>query len=230
MQDRWYYDLSHATSPSSFHSPSSSPSSTFICFFQFSCFFVSFLFNTVSHLSYLQPLSPLHPLRNDTETKSLSYEKLCICSGAQPKVIAPHPNIIGLRDLQSVTDMAVRLSSARKVIIVGNGGIALELVHSVRHYAFYLILCIILSIIMISFYYQAYTLYHYFILFYYTSVKLCVRPYLLVYLFFCLRKLLFHQLHHAQVEIAIQFFNNSSHHVLPYLTLPCLILLCFASL
>ena len=143
MQDRWYYDLSHATSPSSFHSPSSSPSSTFIYFFHFPYVFVSFLFNTVSHLSYLQPLSPLHPLRNNTETKSLSYEKLCICSGAQPKVIAPHPNIIGLRDLQSVTDMAVRLSSARKVIIVGNGGIALELVHSVRHHQFYIIFCVI---------------------------------------------------------------------------------------
>ena len=86
---------------------------------------------------------PLIPLHNNTEIQSLSYEKLCICSGAQPKVIAPHPNIIGLRDLQSVTDMAVRLSSARKVIIVGNGGIALELVHSVRHHQFYIIFCVI---------------------------------------------------------------------------------------
>jgi thioredoxin reductase len=58
------------------------------------------------------------------------YEKLCICTGAQPKMIASHPNIIGIRDLQSVTEMTTRLSSARKVLIVGNGGIALELVHS----------------------------------------------------------------------------------------------------
>lgn len=60
----------------------------------------------------------------------ISYEKLCICTGAQPKLIASHPNIIGLRDLQSVTEMTERLSGARKVLIVGNGGIALELVHS----------------------------------------------------------------------------------------------------
>jgi NADPH-dependent 2,4-dienoyl-CoA reductase/sulfur reductase-like enzyme len=54
------------------------------------------------------------------------YEKLCICTGAQPKMIATNPNIIGIRDLQSVTEMTKRLSIARKVIIVGNGGIALE--------------------------------------------------------------------------------------------------------
>jgi NADPH-dependent 2,4-dienoyl-CoA reductase/sulfur reductase-like enzyme len=54
------------------------------------------------------------------------YEKLCICTGAQPKMIATHPNIIGIRDLQSVAEMTERLSIARKVIIVGNGGIALE--------------------------------------------------------------------------------------------------------
>ena len=47
-------------------------------------------------------------------------------------MIASHPNIISIRDLQSVADMAMRLSSARKIVVVGNGGIALELVHSVR--------------------------------------------------------------------------------------------------
>ena len=46
-------------------------------------------------------------------------------------MIAAHPNIIGLRDLQSVTDMTERLALARTVVVVGNGGIALELVHSV---------------------------------------------------------------------------------------------------
>ena len=90
--------------------------------------------STQSPTSLIFNSLPLIPLHNNTEIQSLSYEKLCICSGAQPKVIAPHPNILGLRDLQSVTDMAVRLSSARKVIIVGNGGIALELVHSVLHH------------------------------------------------------------------------------------------------
>lgn len=61
------------------------------------------------------------------------YERLCICSGAQPKVITSHPNIISIRDLQSIADMTKRLSSARKIVVVGNGGIALELIHSVRN-------------------------------------------------------------------------------------------------
>jgi pyruvate/2-oxoglutarate dehydrogenase complex dihydrolipoamide dehydrogenase (E3) component len=64
---------------------------------------------------------------------SIGYEMLCICSGAQPRIIASHPNVIGIRDLLSVADMTRRLSSARKVIIVGNGGIALELVHAVSY-------------------------------------------------------------------------------------------------
>ena len=65
------------------------------------------------------------------EKLSMKYDKLCICSGAQPKTIASHPNVIGIRDLQSVTDMTKRLSLARKIVVVGNGGIALELIHSV---------------------------------------------------------------------------------------------------
>ena len=65
------------------------------------------------------------------EKLSINYDKLCICSGAQPKTIASHPNVIGIRDLQSVTDMTKRLSFARKIVVVGNGGIALELIDSV---------------------------------------------------------------------------------------------------
>jgi len=49
----------------------------------------------------------------------------------RPKLIACHPNIIGLRDLQSVEDLVERLSSARRLLVVGNGGIALELIHEV---------------------------------------------------------------------------------------------------
>ena len=50
----------------------------------------------------------------------------------RPKLIASHPNIIGLRDLQSVEELVKRLSSARRVLVVGNGGIALELIHEVN--------------------------------------------------------------------------------------------------
>ena len=54
---------------------------------------------------------------------------MCIATGVRPKLIANHPNVIGLRDLQSVEDLVQRLRSARRVVVVGNGGIALELIH-----------------------------------------------------------------------------------------------------
>ena len=62
---------------------------------------------------------------------SICYDKLCICSGAQPKMIAANDSIIGIRDLQSVEEMTKRLSLAKKILVVGNGGIALELINSV---------------------------------------------------------------------------------------------------
>lgn len=46
-------------------------------------------------------------------------------------MIADNDCIIGIRDLQSVEDMTRRLSSAKKIIVVGNGGIALEIINSV---------------------------------------------------------------------------------------------------
>ena len=66
------------------------------------------------------------------DSSTISYDKLCVCSGARPKLITSHPHVIGLRDLQSVSYMADKLSSAaaRRVVVLGNGGIALELVHS----------------------------------------------------------------------------------------------------
>lgn len=61
----------------------------------------------------------------------LPYTKLCICSGVRPKLLGSHRNIIGLRDLESVEQLSARLATARTVAVVGNGGIALELVHEV---------------------------------------------------------------------------------------------------
>lgn len=31
---------------------------------------------------------------------SINYDKLCICTGAYPKVVHSHPKVIGIRDLQ----------------------------------------------------------------------------------------------------------------------------------
>ena len=64
-----------------------------------------------------------------SDKKEYQYKKLCICSGARPNLIAEeNEHVLGLRDLQSVKYFQNRLATARRVVIVGNGGIALELV------------------------------------------------------------------------------------------------------
>ena len=56
------------------------------------------------------------------------YKKLCVCTGGTPNLITTHPCVIGIRDTESVQQLKSKFSQARRVVIVGNGGIALELV------------------------------------------------------------------------------------------------------
>lgn len=66
----------------------------------------------------------------------MPFDKLCICVGAQPKRLpgAPEadpcvaPRVITLRDTQSLEDLCAKLSGSRRVMVVGNGAIALEAV------------------------------------------------------------------------------------------------------
>ncbi len=63
---------------------------------------------------------------------SIYFDKLCIAVGARPNVLVPdHPRIIGLRDNHSFKYMISHLQTANNVCVIGNGGIALELVHEV---------------------------------------------------------------------------------------------------
>ena len=48
------------------------------------------------------------------------------------QVLADSPHVLTLRDRNSVAELAARLPAARKVVLVGNGGIALELAHALR--------------------------------------------------------------------------------------------------
>ncbi|XP_061770074.1 pyridine nucleotide-disulfide oxidoreductase domain-containing protein 1 isoform X4 [Nerophis ophidion] len=62
-----------------------------------------------------------------------AYEKLCICSGARPKLLAEDKqHVLGIRDTDSVQDFQKRLAKARRIVLVGNGGIALELAYEVE--------------------------------------------------------------------------------------------------
>lgn len=63
-----------------------------------------------------------------TEGSMLIYTSLCICSGASPRTLIHHPRFLSLRDTQSAAELADHLTSARCVVVLGNGGIALEVV------------------------------------------------------------------------------------------------------
>ncbi|MEQ2230136.1 Pyridine nucleotide-disulfide oxidoreductase domain-containing protein 1 [Ilyodon furcidens] len=78
----------------------------------------------------------LHTHSHCVETadgRVFGYKKLCICSGARPKLLTQeNPNVLGIRDTDSAQVFQKRLSKARRIVIVGNGGIALELVYEVK--------------------------------------------------------------------------------------------------
>ncbi|KAK2858864.1 hypothetical protein Q5P01_003484 [Channa striata] len=63
----------------------------------------------------------------------LGYKKLCICSGSRPKLLAQdNPYVLWIRDTDSAQAFQKRLSKAKRIVVVGNGGIALELVYEVE--------------------------------------------------------------------------------------------------
>ncbi|XP_053575105.1 pyridine nucleotide-disulfide oxidoreductase domain-containing protein 1 [Bombina bombina] len=61
------------------------------------------------------------------------YDKLCLCAGAKPKLIAEgNPYVLGIRDTESARTFQRHITKARRVLVVGNGGIALELVYEIE--------------------------------------------------------------------------------------------------
>lgn len=48
------------------------------------------------------------------------------------QMVADSEHVLVLRDQDTVADLAVRLPLARRVVLIGNGGIALELAHALR--------------------------------------------------------------------------------------------------
>ncbi|XP_030642426.1 pyridine nucleotide-disulfide oxidoreductase domain-containing protein 1 isoform X2 [Chanos chanos] len=65
--------------------------------------------------------------------QTVQYEKLCLCSGARPKLLTrDNPHVLGIRDTDSAQEFQRRLCKAKRIAVVGNGGIALELVYEVE--------------------------------------------------------------------------------------------------
>ena len=67
----------------------------------------------------------------------MPYDKICICTGSKPRRLLNSPHALVLRDTDSVKQLAQKLESARKVVIVGNGGIALELAYVSNRISFF---------------------------------------------------------------------------------------------
>lgn len=64
---------------------------------------------------------------------AIKYQKLCLCSGASPKVIYPQSKyIIGIRDTDSAELLQNKLKDAKRIVVIGNGGIATELIYEIE--------------------------------------------------------------------------------------------------
>ena len=62
------------------------------------------------------------------------YVRLCVCTGGIPKLISNQSKyVLGIRDTETVADFQAKLSRARQVLIVGNGGIATELAYEIQN-------------------------------------------------------------------------------------------------
>jgi len=55
-----------------------------------------------------------------------------LADGRPAQRLAAGPRVVVLRDRDTVAGLAARLPAARRVALVGNGGIALELAHALR--------------------------------------------------------------------------------------------------
>lgn len=65
----------------------------------------------------------------------IKYQKLCICTGARPKLIqhAVDEFVLGIRDTDSVKEFQSRIKNGRKFVLVGNGGIATEIAYEIKN-------------------------------------------------------------------------------------------------
>lgn len=65
--------------------------------------------------------------------RTVSYKSICLCLGGRPQLLAEgNPLVLGVRDTETVQALQEKLKGARRVAVVGNGGIATELVHEIQ--------------------------------------------------------------------------------------------------
>lgn len=88
---------------------------------------VKFLTDNVTKLNYDDRII-------ETENKlKISFKKLCICTGGEPNLIKMcNPYVIGIRDTESVKDFESKIKNSKRIMVVGNGGIASEVIYEVE--------------------------------------------------------------------------------------------------
>lgn len=63
----------------------------------------------------------------------ITYDKLCIATGGRPKANFQHALSISIRDTETVDRLRTRIKDAKRVLVIGNGGIATEIVHELKN-------------------------------------------------------------------------------------------------
>ncbi|XP_043644462.1 pyridine nucleotide-disulfide oxidoreductase domain-containing protein 1 isoform X1 [Drosophila teissieri] len=87
------------------------------------------LVDQLDHIS-----SSEHCIRTKAGVK-VKYRYLCLCTGGRPKLFCGqvvNPLVIGIRDTDSVLQLQRKLTTAKDIMILGNGGIASELAYELK--------------------------------------------------------------------------------------------------
>uniref|UniRef100_A0A182MAK0 FAD/NAD(P)-binding domain-containing protein n=1 Tax=Anopheles culicifacies TaxID=139723 RepID=A0A182MAK0_9DIPT len=85
-------------------------------------------------LDQLESIASKNRLIRTVAGRCIHYQYLCLCTGARPNIIDKakgNANVIGIRDTESVEEFRKRIHTATRLVVVGNGGIASELVYEV---------------------------------------------------------------------------------------------------
>ncbi|VDN26362.1 unnamed protein product [Gongylonema pulchrum] len=89
--------------------------------------FIQFFFFQIGQLTEAFDIAEQPELLLDKKQK-FAYDKLCIATGGAPKVSCKHPLVISIRDTETVDRLRSGIKDAKRVLVIGNGGIATEIV------------------------------------------------------------------------------------------------------
>lgn len=86
----------------------------------------------------LMEIDSLQHIITTENNQRIKYEYLCLCTGGRPKLIDQvsmenRKFVLGIRDTESVNEFQRRIQNSRRIVVVGNGGIASELIYELKN-------------------------------------------------------------------------------------------------